>query len=72
MAIRTPAKHRNPTQADIIHVMLVQAVNDAQDKVLTLKDPQDRREAVAARNALIAIKHKVQRYLGGDLNALLR
>lgn len=65
----------NPTKADIIVVMIAQAVADAQAAVQAnsgLQDQTDRARAVAVRNALTDLQSKVKRYMDGDINVLIR
>ena len=75
-ATGTTRTRRNPTQADVIHTMLVQSVNTAQARVteaLRTSGP-DKVELVARykgeRDALITMRDRVRRYLDHDLSAI--
>ncbi len=77
MAVAT--RKRNPTQADVIHTMLVQAEKTAGQKLSELylatnKNIPNIEElktaARAERDALMDFRRRVDRYLAGDMSAL--
>lgn len=84
-ATRTNGTRRNPTQADIIHTMLVQAESLAQERLqnairlpsgdgTSLNDREHRQGLVdrysVERDTTRVLKERVRRYLDGDLSAL--
>ena len=71
----TATRRRNPTQADIIHTMLVQEIAKTQMNlqgaiVQQPRDAEDVARIKGQRDALTAFESRVARYLGGDLSAL--
>jgi hypothetical protein len=68
-------RRRNPTQADIIHTMLVQEVAKTQQELQAaiVRQPRDAEDVArykGQRDALTAFENRVKRYLDGDTSAL--
>lgn len=77
---RKATRAKNPTQADIIRILILQEKSDAEKRLKTVENNDNGSPASGQNKArlrgevaiLDVILRKVDRYLAGDINVLIR